>query len=380
MEESDIYNVIHTRIVTSSISLFACFALIIIYIILCLQVKCNILVKKEGKKEKNYECRNSFIEHSGLKKDMDKSHKKKIGLGSHYMFHLIISNFIGEIFEFAFVFYYKHFREAYPSSVEKKIDNSKLCVLFGFSHNFFDILSICWTTMLSLLFYSSTKITSEMFFKDTKFLLIGFAYGLSTCFICCVIPLWFKLYGFADTYCSFKLGKSDVILFGFKLFTLLVIVANSIYNVFAFYKTSKYYWKKLGILKKQNQKEYRLVKKFVFVFLTFPGALVVIRLFKLINTIIVENYNDKEYKRIVIAFSYLNDVSFNLNGFINAFACIFFFRGVLWCCSSSKNNKEDEKNENFGINIGSNVISEENNNQMDFADEDNKSINEMKEK
>lgn len=376
MDEQDIYDVIIVRTFSTMVTLVLCLFLIIVYIILCLQVKCNIFARRKTSISKG--SRNSFIERSGLQKDMDKSEKKKIGLGSNYMFFLIFSNFIGEIFEFWFFFYYKQLREKNPSTIKEEMNNSKQCVLFGFAHNFFDILSICWTTMLSLLFYKSTNLTSEMLYKDTKYLLLGFAYSLGTCFICCVIPLWFKLYGYADTYCSFKIGEHSVILLVFKITTLVIILVNSFYNIFAFYKTTVYYSKKLEILKTQNKKEYSLVRNFVRVFQTFPTALVLIRLIKCANTFIVENYNNKEHRTLIKTFSYMNDISYSLNGAINSLACISFFRGVFWCCCS--NNKHDEKTESLDINAGGgDVVLVENGNQLESS-EDNNSINEMKDK
>lgn len=378
MDEEDIYNVIIVRTITSAVTLGLCLFLIITYFILCLQVKCGLLVQKTAKPKNS---RNSFIEKSGLQKDMDKSQQKKIGLGSNYMFLLIMANFLGGIFEFCFYFYYKNLRNTHKDDIRGEINDSRECIIFGFTHNFFDILSICWTTMLSLLFYRSTDLSSEMLYKDTKYLLLGFTYGLVTCFICCVVPLWFNCYGYAETYCSFRVEKENPFtLTSFKILTLLVILGNSFYNVYCFYKTTAYYSKKLEILKNQNKKEFKLIKIFVRVFQTFPAALVIIRLIKGVNTIIVENYNDENHLLLIKVCAYANDISFNLNGAINSLACIFFFRGVFWCCCSS-DDKEVEKTGNLEAGSNNNGGGYDINTQLVVGgDSDNNSINELKEK
>ena len=58
--------------------------------------------------------------------------KAKIGLGSHFMFFLAISNFLGAFFDSFFYFYYKNTIKTFI-----EINNSQICKLLCLSHNFF---------------------------------------------------------------------------------------------------------------------------------------------------------------------------------------------------------------------------------------------------
>ena len=70
--------------------------------------------------------------------------------------------------------------------IYKRINEDGKCRLFGFAHNFFDLFAVCWTIMLTLLFYRSTDLSNEMLYKDTKYLLIGFLFSFLLCFFCCL--------------------------------------------------------------------------------------------------------------------------------------------------------------------------------------------------
>ena len=93
--------------ITASITIFFCLILIITYFISFLQVKFNILIKEEDiSKEIRIASRyshSSFIENTGLEIKDEGKKAKKIGLGSHYMFFLILSNFLGGISELIYI-------------------------------------------------------------------------------------------------------------------------------------------------------------------------------------------------------------------------------------------------------------------------------------
>ena len=55
---------------------------------------------------------------------------------------------------------------------------------------------------------------------------------------------------------------------------------------------------------------------------------------------------------------YLNGFSFNINGALNSLACIYFFRGVFWCCFSTPDNKSENLNINIIEKNESNVLYE----------------------
>ena len=324
--------------IAASTTIFFCFILIITYFISFLQVKFKILVKEDITKEirATRYSHSSFLEQSGLQaKDEDKQ-TKKIGLGSHYMFYLILSHFFGGITELIYIII------GDPSIYKKGNEEGKEnfdCQLFGFFHNFFDLSSVCWTTMLTYLFYKSTNLSSEILYKDYKYLFIGFLYWFLMCGVFCVIPSFQNCYGFSSTYCAFRKGDDIEIKIWSSCF-IFIVLFNSVFNIIFLFKTTIFYSKKLKLMKSQNNKEYNLVYVYVKVFQIFPIVLVITRLLKLIPVLLLKSF---EHSIITKVFVYLNGFGFNINGALNSLACIYFFRGVFWCCcSSSKTNEEGE--------------------------------------
>ena len=341
--------IILIRSVFCAISYSCCFILMLVYFILCLQMKCNICIKDKDSESNDF-FESEISSEDGKKKKKDNKEKKnKIGLGSNFMFLLTISNFFGSLFEFLFYFYYKNMEEVVKKeNIDKKLFEKELyrrinedgkCLLFGFAHNFFDLFAVCWTTMLTLLFYRSTNLSNEMLYKDRKYLLIGFIFSISLCFIFCVIPFITKSFGFARYYCSFKYREIDqnYTVFdekGFNKFWrysfVVVTFLNNAFNVLCLIKTTKFYSKKLVTIKKQNKNEYKLMLIYVWVFRIFPIVLVISRIFKGFSRIIIEKFDANESFENGI--EYLNGFLFASNGIFDSIACIFFFKGVFWCC------------------------------------------------
>lgn len=357
--ENDPNNILF-RSICCSISYFFCLLLIIIYIVLCLQVKCNVCTKK-----KNKDSNDLLDNDSEENKEKNRKEKGKIGLGSNFMFFLTVSNFFGSFFESLFYFFYENkINNLDGEDDEKKYDafnNDSMCTWFGFAHNFFDLFSVCWISMLTLLFYKSTNLSSEMLYKDTKYLIIGFIFSTSLCVIFCGIPIFTNSYGFARFYCSFKYkefrdGKKESVrlIDTFWRYSFIAIgFINNIFNIICLFITSRFYSKKLRITKKQNRHEYKVMLIFVWVFRVFPIVLLISRIVKGISRMIIESKcgdNIKKYSE------YVNSFLFASNGIIDSIACVFFFRGVLWCCFSDSSSidlsEEDEKKDSKMEDIG----------------------------
>ena len=340
------------KLISASITIFLCFILIITYLISFLQVKFNILIKEDIKEEITNDARysqSSFNETAGIPtKEDENNSKKKIGLGSHYMFFLILSNFFGGILELIFLLTF---------DFETKEEN--ICELFGFLHNVIDLSSVCWTTMLTYLFYKSTNLSSEILYKDGKYLFIGFIFWFFSCAILCGIPYYRDKYGFSSTYCAFKkidYKNVDIELLFWIFFFIITILLNSIFNCIWLYKTTKFYSKKLQILKNQNKKEYNVLFIFVKVFQIFPIVLIITRIIKLASVVfivfIIIKVNDT-IKQVFKVFSYISGFCYNINGAFNSLACIYFFRGVYWCCY-----KEKDKDDNIDNNNDNNIYNQ----------------------
>ena len=372
-EKGDDENIILVRSIFCVFSLACCLFLMIVYIILCLQVKFNICTKNENS-NLNKIIENDYSSDIGTNKGKDNKDKKekKIGLGSNYMFFLTISNFFGSLFEFLFYFYYKKKLEENKDkdyiNVCRIINEDSVCHFFGFFHNFWDLSSVCWTTMLTLLFLSSTNLSNEMLYKDKKYLVIGFIYCLISCVIFCIIPYIIGNYGFARYYCSFRYfefkGDKDNISvddekidskafrWSFVIFTGL----NNLFNAYCLIRTYHYYSKKLVIIKKQNKKEYKLMLIYVWVFRIFPIVLLISRIFKGMSRIIIEELEGEGSSTVTNIVQYINAFLFASNGIFDSIACILFFKGVFWCCSSNSLSKtsSEEKCSNLEY-LGSEV-------------------------
>lgn len=357
-------NIILTRSILSFFSSLCCLTLIIIYIIYFLQIKFNLCIKKD-ENDSNDLLENEISSSDTDKKSNNNKKGRNIGLGSNFMFLLTISNFFGALVEFLFYFYYNKKVNNFPDGHNKnqlydEINNDYTCHIYGFAHNFFDLFAVCWTTMLTLLFYSSTNLSSDMLYNDKKYLLIGFIFGIGSCFIFCLIPLATDSYGFARYYCSFRYNEIDKNNFNvlkekainriWRYSFVFVTILNNLFNVICLIKTNRFYSKKLELIKKQNIKQYKLMLIYVWVFRIFPIVLIISRIFKGLTRIIIENSNANEF--IEILFEYINAFFFASNGIFDSLACLFFFRGVFWCFNEAKiepttiheNKKESDSN------------------------------------
>ena len=65
---------------------------------------------------------------------------------------------------------------------------------------------------------------------------------------------------------------------------------------------------------------------------------------KFISVILLNFLEVKANKTIINIFAYINGFCFNINGALNSIACIYFFRGVFWCCFPTKDNDDDNYN------------------------------------
>jgi hypothetical protein len=226
-----------------------------------------------------------------------------------------------------------------------EINDDKICHFFGFSHNFWDLSSVCWTTMLTLLFYRSTNLSNEMLYRDKKYLSIGFIYLIVSSIFFSIIPYINANYGFARFYCSFryqefiddkKFEKLSTFIYRWSFIGFTGL--NNLFNAFCLIKTFQYYSKKLALIKKKNKKEYKLMLIYVWVFRIFPIVLLISRFFKGISRVIIERL-DGEGQAVKSVIEYINAFLFASNGIFDSIACIFFFKGVFWCCSSNSLSK-----------------------------------------
>ena len=116
-------------------------------------------------------------------------------------------------------------------------------------------------------------------------------------------------------------------------------------NCFWLCKTFSYYSKKSSVLKNQNEKEYKRLLWYIWIFRIFPFVLILTGLTKVSSRLIgifLDPGTDPD-DTIIKYLGYFNASIHNLNGFFNSLACFYFFRGVFWCCIDEE---EEENNSN----------------------------------
>ena len=326
--------ILFLRMIFSIISLVACFIIILLYIILFIQVKFS---KNSNKNEQ--ENINS-ISSEGL----NSNKSNKIGLGSHYMFFLVISNFFGAIVEGSLYIYLNQDDMQFPETeFYKKFSDTPYCKGYAFFHNFFELSGICWTTMITKLFYYSTQIVISGSQKQQ--MAKAFTYSFLSSLIISILPVIFGGYGFAYTHCSFVKKDFDnsnthtlSIIFG-AILTIFIIL-NALFYIYALFKSYSFYKKKIKQLKEQNEGEYSSLKVYVYLFFIFPIVLMITRIMKLIQYF-VDFLDKEEWIYIVIILTYINSILYCLTGTFDSAFCFFFFRGVYKTCCNQNNQEID---------------------------------------
>lgn len=335
--ELDNKGIVLTGMITVIITIISCLMMIIIYFISYLQIKFEVLIDKNTQpRNKTRSILDNGIYPSENELDETKNkneNNKSIGLGSNFMFLLILSNFLGGINE---LLLFVHYRDT-----EGQLDFI-LCNIYGVIHNFFELCGICWTSMLTYLFYCSTKASHEIFYKENKYLLIGFIYSLLISIIFGLGPLLNNYYGEKNYLCFFKYSKDDennaIFISIWNICNGTVIALNCICNCFWLYKTFGFYAKKAHIIKKKSLKEYKQLLIYIWVFRMFPIVLILTGLIKVSTRIIGNFLNPLNLLTKILGYS--NVIIHNLNGFFNSLACFYFFRGVFWCCIKEDDDEE----------------------------------------
>ena len=322
-------DIILCRTICSLISIGCCIFIIVIYCILWFRVKCKNREKSETEGKKIDSLSLSSASQNG---------NQQIGLGSHFMVFLILSNFFSCISYIVFYIVYNEKDANYFTDSGKQ-----LCSILGLIHNFLDGLSITWTTMITRLFLLSTEINEMTKQRESKEFILGILYSFISS-ILFTFPIFFEDgFGFANTHCSFDYSgmsnKDEVtknllyILIG--LFNAFAII-NCVYNIYCLILVTRYYSNKLKSIDNIKKREYHVMKVFVFLFKVFPVVLVISRGLKGANRLIELIGNTSDTIKYIFEFS--NGSFFCLNGCINSLLCVYFFRGVFNCCT----RKEEE--------------------------------------
>ena len=328
--ESSLESLTLTRLICSIISIVSCLIIIILYIISILHMT--------FKKKKNDDSKN----------ESSASVENKSGLGSHYMFLLVLSNLLSSLIEGSFyiVLFIFDKNENKDKNYYKIFSISSYCQWYSFLHNFFELNGVCWTTFIVRLFYYSSKLVKLGSHK--KQMIQSSIISLSCSLIISILPFIFGCYGFAYTHCSFNKidDKKKLISLIFGTILTIFIIGNCFWNVVNLMKSHDYYKNKILQLKDQNENEYKTLKIYVILFKLFPFFLIFSRGIKLVQ-FFVEKTRDHI---LIIIVTYINSILYCLTGFFDSLFCFFFFKGVYKsCCKSEDDNSMVKDNINDSI-------------------------------
>lgn len=322
-------NVVLTRLICSIISLVSCLIIIVLYLILWFKNITTLKSKRISNAEVNVNSSvNSSFQRSGSISSGEGSTKQKtigFGLGSHAMFFLVFSNLlwcINSIISCAL----------YPNGFLHILDNYLTpCPIHGFLHNYLDLCSIGWTTVISKLFLQSTKTAVYTQGDGRKQFIFGLIFSFGLPMLITLAPFYSSSYGPSGAYCSFNRLQFNDMTEIWSWVVQVYPICCILYCSFAIIKVTSYYRGKLKLIKLSNREEYKALRWYVLVFFLFPIFLSLSRLVKLVNYSL-EHVLKKEHN----AMNHVYGVIYCLNGFFNSLLCLFFFRKGLECCKKSE--------------------------------------------
>ena len=334
-------NIILTKSIFCGISSICCLSFMIIYLILNLQLKLCLCIGKNDD-DNDYDDNNldKYFNNDNFWKRDNVNHKDlgKISLVSNFMLLLAFSNFLGSLFEFLFYFYYeKKIDENAEDNIYNIINDDHICHLFGFSRNFFDLFSICWTMMITLLVYNLKYKSQEILTNQKKYFVIGFIYSFMFSLIFTGMPYLMKKYGFSRYYCSFKYesnrGRNNLEEGIWRDLYLIANFVSLLLIVIYFLKANKFFTKTLFLTKKINEIRQKSILKYVQVFRIFPIIVIISRLFRFVSRVIVEKFDVSQFENVI---QYCNGFFFASSGIFDSIACIIFFDLVFISLSKSE--------------------------------------------
>ena len=320
--------IINVRLVCSIISLISCIFIIVLYFILLINVKLS-------KKEKLKNDILSEFKDSETLSSFEIKGEKNVSLGTHYMFFLILSKAlwcilsIYQCLKYPFGFLYLF---------DKYISN---CEIFGFIHNYLELIAICWTTFIIKIFMDSTKFIDGQIINEKLELIKGICICIFLTLIITLFPLFSNSYGPAKTHCSFDYLDLTAMT-RLWWFTYTIICSSLIfYNIYAFIKIISFYCRKLKKLKFLNKDDYNSIRVFIIIFCLFPLILI-------INTTLK---GFSRYKDLLGFgdFSFFQSVFFCLSGFLKCIPCLFFYRGVFKICKNDNDNERSLSQQDISL-------------------------------
>jgi len=367
-KEDEIKMITTTRLVCSSISIFACCWIIIFYTMMCIKFRCsyrrrsvsmnrqltepnsdaeiNLNSSFIGKDTSNYDQIiqtrfKSVFKHSRTSKNSEVN-RNKMGMGNDLTFFLILSNLgwsVGTFFGKAKGF----------NSPNDKYDS--LCITQAFLQNYFDISSVCFTMLISrVTLLGTTKCYADL--KKVKYRMCLFMlYGTLSPLILTLGPYLTDSLGCSGAWCWLDFFSQDKFTYIWTISIYLFDWLNIMYIIYAFFVATRYFEKRKVEINDDitKIKELNFLKKYVFILKAFPIILILNRLPGLMNR--VYSLISKEDSFFLFM---MHSIAMSLSGFFNSLIYSYFYRSVWRCCKRENENYENSekyiRTETNGIN------------------------------
>lgn len=317
------------KYIAAILSLLGSLFIIICYISLTYLVK---IKPKEEIEENNKEINNqnnntnnkenNDCEKSATNKSQDKNKYKglKMGYGHNLIFYLAISDFFLSIASFV-----------KSSGFDSGIISST-CVFQGIMINFTELNSICWTSIIALSVYLSTKKNAIQLIEKFYIFYFLFAYGFPL--LLTILPLFSNSYGPAGAWCWMNTkNHENVSAWIWSLIIYIFIWGNIIFNIIAIIKSLRYFKIRTFEVEEKNNEEADFLKNFCIVLKFFPIILVICWLPATINRIYLFA-SHKENTGLYATQAFFS----NLTGFLNCTVYSYYYKTLikLFCCKKKQ--------------------------------------------
>lgn len=303
-------------IICSIISAGCSFLIIIIYLVFCIRNK--LLSTSQNSKNQKYSSPNDTVSSSISLTNSQKS--SKIGLGSLFMFLLVLSNFFYSLFCVLILCFF--------NNKDKII--AKILPWFILS---LDILSLCFISAITTIFNDSKKnLLSGKKKKKKLYALI--TYSILSPLALSIVQVYINKNLDTDSIFNSHRNKEGKVL---KIIFSIFIICNIFYILCLLFKILLFYSKNIKETKQMKNK-YKDLLCFVLIFSVFVLFHVFSRTFNLVINLI-PLFKEKPIENELL---YVGDGFHYLNGAVNSITCVYFFRKIIFCCCSNSEESEEE--------------------------------------
>jgi hypothetical protein len=265
----------------------------------------------------------------------------KMGYGHDLIFFLALSDFIHAISAFVKT----------GGFMSQEADSN--CIAQGILMNIGEVSSICWTTIISLSLYLGTIVLDFQKLRKWYFFLYTFTFTA----IFTIGPFITHSYGQAGVWCW--LNTKNLNNYSAWVWSLTIYIfhwCNIIFNIFAVYKTIRYFNIRAFEVKEDDKQQANFLKNFCIMLKFFPIILIICWVPATINRIYL--FASKRENAFLYGF---HAFFTSLIGFLDAIVYSYYYRGLLKTCCGCSEVKTHEEAERSKIEMGDGNAKNDNN-------------------